>query len=268
MQKRTIGNDYIHIPLDEQPLYFFPYTQRYKTTRNMHYHNGMEIGLCLKGEGVFFVEDRLFVFGQGDVSVVPAGKRHIAQSPDRSPSQWYFLTVDPDALGLQLPGQFQSYILSERSVTSAMQLLFAELEAGKKGCEQAVKLLLELLCIWLRREHAAAGTTQPAETSAQILPALAYMAQNYMEPVTVEQLAEMCYLSTPYFRKIFRSNMRMSPIAYLQQVRLKMADVLLRSTDLPIALVAERSGFRTLSSFNRQFRAAHGVSPRQWRNSV
>jgi len=62
MQKQSFFGHYLEIPLEEDPFHFFFYTQRYNSQRNMHYHNGVEIGLCTKGEGIFFLENRLFPF--------------------------------------------------------------------------------------------------------------------------------------------------------------------------------------------------------------
>lgn len=269
MQKQPFFGQYIEIPLTEDPLYFFPYTQRYKTKRNMHYHNGLEIGLCLRGEGVFFVEDRLFPFGKGDVSVVLPGERHIAQSPDQNPSEWYFLTIDPQALGLVFPEHLARPVLSARGVTYLMRMLCAELENRRKDTPELAVVLLQALCIWLRRDNENADDEPVDDRAAEaILPALSYISQHYMEDITVDQLSEMCFLSTTYFRRVFKRCTRLSPMAYLCQVRLKMAAVLLRSSGAPVSEIIDKTGFRTASSFNRKFREYYHMSPREWRQSL
>ena len=270
MQKQSFFGRYIEIPLSSEPFYFFPYTQRYKTKRDMHYHNGVEIGLCLKGEGIFFLEDRLFHFGKGDVSIVLPGERHIAQSPDHNPSEWYFLTIDPQALGLEFPEYIARPVMSARGVTYTMRLLCAELENRRFDTEELVVIWLRALCVWIRRDNEA--TTIPSETESgsaeAILPALSYISQHYMEDITVEQLAKICFLSTTYFRRVFKRDIRVSPMTYLCEVRLKMAAVLLRSTSAPIADIVAKTGFRTASSFNRKFREYYHMSPREWRQSL
>ena len=268
MQNRSSFGRYIPIPLQEEPLYFFPYTQRHKTRRDMHYHNGLEIGLCRKGAGVFFVEDRLFPFGKGDVSIVLPGERHIAQSPDLDPSEWYFLTVDPTALGLEFPSYLERPVLAARGVTYTVRLICAELENRREDSAELVVTLLRALCIWLRRDNERQLPMEPAGNAEAILPALSYISQHYMEEMTVDQLAERCFLSTTYFRRLFKQCTHLSPLAYLVQVRLKMAAVLLRSSRLPVTEVMEKTGFRTASSFNRQFREAYHMTPREWRQSL
>ena len=131
-------------------------------------------------------------------------------------------------------------------------------------------ILLKALCVWLRRDNE--GTTVSVETDSgnteAILPALSYISQYYMEDVTVDQLAEICFLSTTYFRRVFKRCTRVSPMTYLCEVRLKMATILLRSTSMPISEVVIKTGFRTASSFNRKFREYYNMSPREWRQSL
>ena len=269
MQKRALFGRYIDIPLKEEPLYFFPYTQRYRTKRDMHYHNGMEIGLCIGGEGIFFLEDKLCHFCRGDVSVVLTGERHIAQSPNHNPSEWYFLNIDPEALGLSFPTYMASPILSDKNITELMQLICRELDGRREDSADYVIPLLRALAVCLHRsnegiEHVPVDN----ESSETILPALSYMAQHYMEDITVEQLAKECFLSVPYFRRVFKRCTQISPMSYLAEVRLKMAAVLLRSTNDPISEIALNVGFITLSAFNRKFHDYYGMSPREWRKSL
>ena len=150
-----------------------------------------------------------------------------------------------------------------------MRLLCAELENRREDTAELAVLLLRALCIWLRRDNESAGDAAAEEGSNEaILPALSYISQNYMEDITVDQLAEMCFLSTTYFRRVFKRCTRLSPMAYLCQVRLKMAAVLLRSSRAPISEVVEKTGFQSASSFNRKFKEYYQMSPREWRQGL
>ena len=268
MQKRALFGRYIDIPLKEEPLYFFPYTQRYRTKGDMHYHNGVGLGLCIGGEGVFFLEDRLFHFCKGSVSVVLTGERHVAQSPNHNPSEWYFLTIDPEALGLPFPDYMANPILSDKNITDLMQLICRELDRRQEDSADYVIFLLRSLCVLFHRSNAGSEPVTESENSEAILPALSYMAQHYMDEITVEQLAKECFLSVPYFRRVFKRCTRTSPMSYLAEVRLKMAAVLLRTTDDPISEIALNVGFITLSAFNRKFHDYYGMPPREWRKSL
>ncbi len=270
MQKQSFFGHYLEIPLEEDPFHFFFYTQRYNSHRNMHYHNGVEIGLCTKGEGIFFLENRLFPFAKGDVSVVLKGQRHIAQSTNQNPSEWYFLTIDPVALGLDFPETLSQTIFSSRTITDLMELICAELKEHHPQREEMTLLLLQALCVWLKREDAGDSDLSKVDAvrAEMVLPALSYISRYYMEDITVDELAERCLVSTTHFRRIFKQCTGKSPMEYLCEVRLKMAAVLLRSSRDSVARIASQSGFCTISSFNRKFKEYYGVAPRIWRQNV
>ena len=58
----------------------------------------------------------------------------------------------------------------------------------------------------------------------------------------------------------------LSPHDFVNQLRIQSAMDLLRTSEYSIIEIAERSGFQSLSSFNKQFRAYAGCSPRDYRN--
>lgn len=64
----------------------------------MHYHNCMEIGLCYKGSGVFFVGNQIIPFSKGDVSIIFKNQAHIAKSNSSDPSLWHFVMIDTNCL--------------------------------------------------------------------------------------------------------------------------------------------------------------------------
>lgn len=87
----------------------------------------------------------------------------------------------------------------------------------------------------------------------------------YMNPLSVEQMArDLGADRTTLFRQ-FRRRYSLSPKAYLMQVRLAGALELLRTTDLPVKSVAQRSGFTDAQYFNRVFRQHYQTTPQRWR---
>jgi transcriptional regulator GlxA family with amidase domain len=63
----------------------------------------------------------------------------------------------------------------------------------------------------------------------------------------------------------FRSASGTTPIAYLQELRIQLAKNLLETTDLGLATIVERIGYRDDASFRRLFRQKTSLSPRQYR---
>jgi transcriptional regulator GlxA family with amidase domain len=55
---------------------------------------------------------------------------------------------------------------------------------------------------------------------------------------------------------------------YLAHVRLDAATELLRTTSLPVGLVAERVGYTSEAAFSRAFKRRYGTPPARWRGGV
>lgn len=57
----------------------------------------------------------------------------------------------------------------------------------------------------------------------------------------------------------------MSPLEYINMVRIHAACEYLKKTDKPVAEIALDCGFNTNSTFNRNFKQVMGISPMEWR---
>ena len=86
-----------------------------------------------------------------------------------------------------------------------------------------------------------------------------------MEPLRVKELADQVHISETHFRRIFSYYMKMSPLEYINFVRIHVACDHLEKTDESIADIAHKCGFMTSSTFNRNFKQVMGVTPMEWR---
>ena len=84
---------------------------------------------------------------------------------------------------------------------------------------------------------------------------------------TLAQLAVRMGVSDRHVRRIFESELGVSPLQYLQTRRLLCAKQLLTDTDLPVTQVAAVSGFASLRRFNAAFAQHYALNPTQLRKS-
>ena len=127
--------------------------------------------------------------------------------------------------------------------------------------------MLELLY----RDNALTETTaspREEENLNKLKTVLRYMRANYAQPLTLQQLADLVYLSPAYFCHAFHHATGTSPIAFLNGYRIEQAARMLAETDESISRIAEAVGFDNFSYFIRKFREYKRISPREYRRQI
>ena len=97
--------------------------------------------------------------------------------------------------------------------------------------------------------------------------ATAYIAANYMHPITLKDTADHIYISSSYLSRIFRSEMGVRFSEYLTKYRIDKSKLLLTDPELTVSDVASLVGYTDQSYFNKVFKRMNGVSPKKWRLS-
>jgi AraC-like DNA-binding protein len=96
-------------------------------------------------------------------------------------------------------------------------------------------------------------------------PALAALHAEPARRWTVPELARVSAVSRSLLDARFREVLGRSPIRYLTEWRMHLAEELLASTDLGVAAIARRVGYDADEAFSRAFKRTHGAAPTQWR---
>jgi AraC-like DNA-binding protein len=105
-------------------------------------------------------------------------------------------------------------------------------------------------------------------TSILVKHALAYLHQNFVNPLTRQEIAEAVGVSKNYLSEIFRQELGFSPWDCLTRLRLQKAKELLHTTEDSITSVAAQTGFDDSAYFSRVFRKHNGMSPQEYRQRV
>jgi AraC-like DNA-binding protein len=108
----------------------------------------------------------------------------------------------------------------------------------------------------------------PSYKQNKIAPSIEFILNNYNKRITNEMLAQISSLSVVYFRKLFTETLGVSPIAYLNNLRIKKAKEILSSDYDSLSDVANLLGFSNLYDFSRTFKKHTGLSPSAYSKSI
>lgn len=292
MQKQSFRSlPYTYRPYDfssEFPVYaFLGDYWRIQTSQPefFHFHNAVEIGLCLKGNGILYHGDASADFyTAGDFSIIFPQIPHMAVASE-GPASWEYLYIDAKSLLKDKSADFsqlwQIFYMMQRipfiipkdhhsRMNDYLTCIFREFHEQKSYYQDAVSGLLISFFSELNRITMDIEATDASESPgafSYVRRALSYIYDHYNEPFSIQDLASYCCISESHFRRIFKAVVGISPLEYIQHYRIQQACHYLHSNQDPINLIAEKVGFVTLSSFNRQFQKYIHLSPTEWKKA-
>lgn len=156
----------------------------------------------------------------------------------------------------------------QKEVLKNLLLVFDVQDTESIGEIKTVELLLK---IWETvYENANISESIPvakatAHTQAQLQIMMQYIHKNYSDHITLADIAQTVSVSKSSALNIFNKYLRISPVSYLINYRLKRAAKLLASTDSSIYSIASNTGFENVGYFCRSFKELFGVTPSEYR---
>lgn len=126
-------------------------------------------------------------------------------------------------------------------------------------------LLMEILQLHLATAPAADRGWMAALHDPILAPALGLLHGAPDRKWTVADLAGEVAVSRSVLDERFRAVLGRSPMRYLTEWRMHLAEDLLATTDVPVAAVARRVGYDSEEAFSRAFKRTSSLSPRHWR---
>ena len=125
-------------------------------------------------------------------------------------------------------------------------------------------IITSLARFWTSRMQLSAA---PAERSARdpLMTVPSYIEQHISEPLKVEDLADRCKMSYPWFAKRFREFYGVSCKQFIEHLRMDKAELLLMYSELDLEEISQRTGYTDCSHMIKDFRRLKGITPGQFR---
>lgn len=110
-------------------------------------------------------------------------------------------------------------------------------------------------------------TLKSVKHSDAIYKAIHYMRSNFIEKITLDDVAAEIFLSPAYFSKIFKEQTGFNFNQYLNKLRIEKSKSLLRNSRIPLVDIAGMVGYEDQSYFSKVFKKITGNSPGKYRDT-
>lgn len=226
--------------------------------------------IMLKGTGMLFCKNRKIPLVPGDVFYIPQGSTYSSSWETENKNSYIAYFSMHFAFEKPLKEFYDnSYPLQKFAVENVVDLiekyenLRQNLLLAPKSNYFSVSLFFEILAKLLPLMKISPDNNN----SQKIAPALEYLHTNFNQPVSIKQLATLCYLSESRFFALFKKQLGMSPIQYKNQLKInRAAQYILIYPYKSIEEIADEFDFSSPVFFIRQFKKYFGITPLQYKN--
>lgn len=183
----------------------------------------------------------------------------------------HWLAEMADRAGHADPVPVARFAFEDPLLRALAEALLQERRSGGVGGALYRAALNETIALHLLRTSCALAVALPAP--ARLAPAALRRVRELVEDelardLSLDDLAAAAGLSRSHFARAFRAATGQTPYGYLRARRVARARVLLATTDLPAAAIADRVGFSSPSHLGRVFRSLVGVTPGRYRSGL
>ncbi len=226
-------------------------------------------------ELIYVVSGRLFlhreglqtVLNEGDVVNLHPDTEHFLFSKlegltEISCIHFSYHPDEPAPAELAMEALKQVSCKGDREVAAIFLDIFHEHQSGKSDASVMMDAMLTRLLIILHRKQKEGMSRRIFH---RIQPVLDAIENRYQENLSRAELAKLIQVSEAQLTKLFNTYLGMSPIRYLNEVRLNRSKELLLEDALPISEVAYRCGYNDPLYFARAFRRIFQNSPSEYR---
>jgi AraC family transcriptional regulator len=155
-----------------------------------------------------------------------------------------------------------------QQILHRLLFLFAEDHSSKDIFADFI--IRELIIRILQTENKKIYTEQAMKLGSnhRLAFIIKYIRENLDKPLTIKELSNKVYMSESNFHRVFKNELAISPVDFINNERIKLATSLLQNPRKKIKEVYMECGFNSLSYFNRMFKRKESLSPKEYQLKV
>lgn len=266
--------------------YAFHHTDMRETTVPWHWHEALEFGYVAEGCVKISTTTRTLTLQKGEAYFTNSNALTMVENIENCILDSHLF--HPIFLGGHFKSVFETKYLNPiiqnkdidmlciRGETDAQRKLLGKLRSlsllqSQADVEFQTRSLMGEIWLFLLsviQEADRSAYCPAAKNQDRILTMMAFIQENYVEKLTLEQIADAASISTRECLRCFRESIHQSPMDYLIEYRVQVAKKLLETTNLSITEIALRCGFNSNSYFTKIFHRSCGKTPNAYRRQL
>lgn len=256
----------------QRGIYLRENKHKEKNIVKKHYHENYQILYALENEGEITFDHDHFLFSQDNLAYITPYSNHSITSNGKMTVlvlEFHLDRLDStiqslvDQAFLKRTKLINLNLFEAGEVRQLFRRMLYEQSQGKAINEIAMRVYLaELLLILSRTEK----DPNPLDANIQRAERIrTYINTHYFEIVNASEIAQKLGISVRHVNTIFKEQYHVTPMQYLNEVRMEKAKKLLMETEKDIASICFEVGFEAISTFYRRFKEYTSLSPNKYR---
>lgn len=239
----------------------------------MHWHERMELLLIHSGSLCLQIGDKEFTANENSLVIIPPERAHMGTAGTdgvRYRAVMFDLAVFYNSASatdkflkpvVKQSTDFTPVTDDAEIVALCVSLIQEQLSGNVASSLIVIGKVYELLGLLYRRCVCEPTLAKPDSKFKNVIE---YIADNYCDDITSGELSRHFGYDEAYFCRRFKSVTGLTPMNYIQILRLETAREKIRSGDFKISEVCELCGFKDASYFARCFKKRYGMTPAEY----
>ena len=209
------------------------------------------IHFVVSGFGNFFIDNKNYRLGPGEMFVIPPGKVTFYQADSENP--WSYIWI-----GFSCDFNIGEILSDTMHLPDALVIFNAMKKCKDAGNGKSAFLAARLWDLY------ALILGKSSEDSDYVQRAIDYIHSEYMNKLTIQSIANKLNLDRSYFSTLFKSKIGVSPMQYLMNYRMSVAASLMLNEKKSVSVAAFSVGYSDVFNFSKMFKVHYGVSPTKY----
>lgn len=226
-----------------------------------HLHHSFELITALEGELTVKVAQATYELRPGEgVLIFPEQIHSLTSTKSR-----HLLFIFSSDLVSTYASRHAAEIPCSNRISVPPYALEQLLELNERSSVMRIKAMLYLVCAML--DEQTGYVRRRSEEQGLLRRIFDYVESNYRGACDLTSVSNAVGYHRAYLSRYFGEATSMTFVSYVNRYRVSKACHLLKNTDRSVLDCALECGYRSLRSFNRNFKTVIGLTPKEYRRS-